>query len=205
MKNDSKLNYFRTFAKNAIIFSLVAGLIVLSGCDSNEPGDNGGEMEVITDIIMTLTNETTSAVTTARAEFDEAGVLQSVETVSIQAGNTYSVGMEFLNEIESEDITEEIEGEDEFHRLIYTVGGSAATRTSVSNLDSDGNGDPLGLSFTLTDTGTTGSSGTINVKLRHYEEDAQLPDDKRNDDGESEIPGVVENDVDVTFPLSILP
>ncbi|NND70667.1 MAG: type 1 periplasmic binding fold superfamily protein [Rhodothermales bacterium] len=203
MKNDSKLNYFTTLAKHAILFSLAIGLIVLSGCDSNEPDPDAGEQEVITDIIMTLTNETTGSVTSARAEFDEAGVLQSVETVSIQAGTTHSVSMEFLNEIEGDDITEEIEEEDEFHQLVYAVGGSAAARTTITNRDTDGNGNPLGLSFTLTDTGATASSGTINVTLRHYEEDAQLPDDKVNDDGGSEIPGIVENDVDVTFPLSI--
>ena len=194
----------RTLGNRTMMFSLaVLGLLLLSSCDSNEPDPDAGEQEVITDIVMTLTNQATSAVSTARAEFDEAGVLQTVGTVTIQAGNSYSVAMEFLNDIEGEDITEEIEDEDEFHRLVYTVGGAAASRTSISGLDTDVNGNPLGLAFTLTDAGATAAAGTINVKLRHYEEDAQLPQDKVNDDGGDEIPGVVENDANVTFPLTI--
>jgi len=42
------------------------------------------------------------------------------------------------------------------------------------------------------------------VKLRHYEDEAVLPEDKQNDTIDApEEPEVVENDVDFTFPLTV--
>lgn len=183
----------------AVIFLAVFG----AACDSNEPDEDGGEGELITHVTMTLVSQSSSATTTATAEFDEAGVLQSVDTLTIAPGETYTGSIEFRDEINGEDITEEVEEEDDFHQVFFLPLGVGASRITFTVTDQDGNGDPLGLAYTVTDTGTTEGDFSVRVRLRHYEDGANLPDDKANDDGLAEIPDVVENDVDVTFPLFI--
>ena len=182
-------------------------LLTFSACDSNEPDPNGGagEEEVITLVRLTLGGPSSTII--ADATFDEAGVLQNAETLNLQAGTTYEVSIDLQNTLEDppESITEEIRDEEpEAHRFFYVPEGDVADNLTVANLDTDPNGDPLGLSFELTVTGGAGESGEFRVKLRHYEEDATLPDDNRADTATApEVPGVVENDVDIAFPVTI--
>jgi hypothetical protein len=70
-----------------------------------------------------------------------------------------------LNESEtpSEDVTEEIEEEDEDHQFFFQV--SAALKLTHSYDDQDGNGNPVGLTNKIT-TGAS-SSGTLTLTLRH--------------------------------------
>ncbi len=188
---------------------LAALLLTVSACDSNEPDpdDGAGEEEVITLVRLAFTPQGGGAAFTADATFDEAGVLQNAETINLQAGTTYDVTIDLQNTLESppESITVEIRDEEpDAHRFFYTAEGGAAGRLIVSNLDTDPNGDPLGLTFDLAVSSGGAASGSFRVKLRHYEEDANLPADKRNDTATSpEVPGVVENDVDFTFPVQI--
>jgi len=184
-------------------------LLTFSACDSNEPDpdDSAGEEEVITLVRLSLSPQSGGTAITADADFDEAGVLQNAEPLNLQAGATYDVTIDLQNTLEDppESITEEIGDEEpDAHRFFYTPEGDVADNLTVSNLDTDPNGDPLGLTFELAVTDGAGESGEFRVKLRHYEEDATLPDDKRSDTATApEVPGVVENDVDFTFPVEI--
>ena len=188
-------------------------LLTFSACDSNEPDpdDGAGEEEVITLVRLTADAVDDDGNTTGRviasARFDEAGVLESADPLPLQAGTNYDVSIEIQNTLEDppEDITIEIRDEEpDAHRFFYTPEGDVADNLTVSNLDTDPNGDPLGLSFEVAVTGGEGESGEFRVKLRHYEEDADLPEDKQNDTATApEVPGVVENDVDFTFPVTI--
>ncbi len=187
---------------------LLAGLLLLTACDSNDPDEDegAGEEEVITLVRMTLTPQSGGAAITADANFDEAGVLQNAATLNLVSGTTYDVSVDLQNTLETppESITAEIEEESLVHRFFYTPEGGVSDNIVVSNLSLDTNGDPLGLTFRLAVTGGSGDSGTFRVKLRHYEEDANLPADKQNDTATAaERAGVVENDVDFTFPVTI--
>lgn len=191
----------------AVTFAALLG-ITLAACDSNEPDDDGGgEAEVVTLVRLTFTPQGGGTAMTADADFDEAGVLQSADAIALSAGTTYDVTIDLQNTLETpaESITDEIRNEEpEAHRLFYTAEGAVSDNITIANLDTDPNGDPLGLSFDVTVTGGAGDSGQFRVKLRHYEEDANLPTDKRNDTATAaEVPGVVENDVNFTFPVSI--
>ncbi|MEP0547171.1 MAG: hypothetical protein ABJF88_09570 [Rhodothermales bacterium] len=185
-------------------------LLTFSACDSNEPDpiDGGGEAEVITLVRLSLTPQGGGAAFTADATFDEAGVLQNAEMLNLQAGTTYDVAIDLQNTTVTppESITAEIRDEEpEAHRFFYVPEGDVANALAVSGLDTDPNGDPLGLTFSLAvSAGSEGESGTFRVKLRHYEEDANLPADKQNDTAAApDVPGVVDTDVDVVFPVSI--
>lgn len=182
-------------------------LLTFSACDSNEPDpdDGAGEEEVITLVRVTAVGP--AATQTFDATFDEAGVLQNAETMTLQPGVTYDVSLDLQNTLEDppDIITIEIrDDEPDAHRFFYTPEGDVADNLRVFGLDTDPNGDPLGLTFELEVTDGEGEDGRFRVKLRHYEENAELPEDKRNDTATApEVPGVVENDVDFTFPVSI--
>ena len=178
-------------------------VIYATGCDSTAPedeDDGAGEEEVLTDVNLILTPLDGGAPLTFNANFNEQGVEQSKDTLRLTAGATYSGEIEFLNSFEDEDITVEIRDEEpDAHRLFYTPGGDLAGRIAVSDLSNDPNGNPLGVTFNLAVSGTEAATGTLNVKLRHYED----PSAKPNDDGVAEIPGVVESDVIIDFPTVI--
>ncbi len=188
---------------------LLAGLLLVTACDSNDPDEDegGGEEEVITLVRLTLSPQGGGAVVTADANFDEAGVLQNAEPLILIPGATYNVAIDLQNTLESppESITAEIRDEEpDAHRFFYTAEGAVSDNITISNLDTDPNGDPLGLTFQMAVVGGFNDTGTFRVKLRHYEEDANLPTDKRNDTATAAArPGIVENDIDFTFPVTI--
>ena len=109
----------------------------------------------------------------------------------LAANTTYSVRLEFLNELEdpAEDITEEIEEEDLEHQVFYSAGGDLNVGVEYANFDSDGN--PLGTLFTLT-TNEAGS-GTITITLIH---EPMKPNDGLATAGGS-------TDIEVTFNVSV--
>mgnify|MGYP006391832357 FL=1 len=84
---------------------------------------------------------------------------------NLAAGTTYTGSTKFLNELESpaEDITVEVEEEGADHQVFYQLPSSIGT---VTYTDTDANGRPIGLNFTLV-AGTSGSTGTLTVTLRH--------------------------------------
>ncbi|MEM9996603.1 MAG: type 1 periplasmic binding fold superfamily protein [Bacteroidota bacterium] len=190
---------------------LLPAFLVLAACDSNDPDssdtDGAGEEEVITTVNITFTPQGGGAAAEFTANFDEAGVLQNAETITLMSATTYDVSIELLNELETpaEDITEEVRDEEPgAHRFFYTPEGGVANRMTVSNLDTDPLGDPLGVTFDVAVSAGGAATGAFRAKLRHYEDGADLPADKRADTPTApEVPDVVENDFDFTFPVEI--
>jgi hypothetical protein len=188
-------------------------LLTLVACDSNDPEDEIiDEEEVITLVRLNFTPEQASRDTLSfEARFDEARTLLSVDTLRLSSGITYNASVDLLNTLESpaEDISAEVREEAETHRFFYTLEGEAEPFITLFGFDADANSDPLGLTFKVQIVdriggGVTsfGKTGTMAVKLRHYEEDANLPTDKRADrDTSPDVPGIVSTDVDVTFPI----
>jgi hypothetical protein len=107
------------------------------------------------------------------------------------ANTSYSGSIEVLNETETpaEDITEEIEEEDEEHQFFFSTSGAI---TGVDYEDLDSNGNPVGLNFTL-NTGDAGS-GTLQITLRH--------EPKKPNDGTLADAGG-ETDIAQTFPITV--
>lgn len=205
-----------TASASRLVAILLASALIFSACDSNEPTENAGEQEVISDVILSFDDPNTTANpdVTAAAVFNSGGDLQSTETITLNNGINYSVFIEienrFADTAAERDITAEIAEEDEEHRFFYRLedaesGGSPLSGIlRISGLDTDGNGDPLGLSFNAETQSTTQNTAYLRVKLRHYEDEAVLPGDKQNDTIDApEEPEVVENDVDFTFPLVV--
>ena len=144
------------------------------------------------EVITTMNVYVDGALAMSSTDSDGDGPLAPVVTDGVLAANTtYSVRLEFLNELEdpAEDITEEIEEEDLEHQVFYSVGGDLNVGVEYANFDSEEN--PLGTLFTLT-TNEAGS-GTITITLIH---EPMKPNDGLATAGGS-------TDIEVTFNVSV--
>ena len=169
--------------------------LTIAACDT-APDDGAGENELITAVTLTLTP--TGGGTAATATYRDAngdGLVQSSEftTLALRAGTTYTGSVTFADG--SDDITAEVRSESDAHQVLYTVGGGAAGRLTVTAADSDANGKPIGLSTTAAVTTGAAASGTLRVVLAHY------------DPPSTKAAGVAsgETDFDGTFPVTIAP
>ncbi len=150
--------------------AILLSLSLLSCIDSDDDGIPQviNEEEVISTVVMTLTNTTNNEIITLRSvDTDGDGGEEPVVTVSgsLEANSNYSAMVQFLNETVSpaEDITEEVEEESLEHQVVFTVQSTLNTTVVYANFDSNGN--PLGTEAELM-TGDT-STGNLTVTLRH--------------------------------------
>ena len=147
-----------------LIALLVIPVIFSTSCSNDDAPVN--EEEVITTVTTTLVGGGQTITLTSR-DLDGDGPNAPVVTVSgnLVAGTTYTGSTTFLNELESpaEDITVEVEEEGADHQVFYQLPSSIGT---VTYADTDDNGNPIGLNFTLV-AGTSGTTGTLTVTLKH--------------------------------------
>lgn len=138
-------------------------LTSLNSCSNDDTQVN--EEEVITTVTTTLTGGGLTRTLTSR-DLDGDGPNAPVITISgnLMANTTYTGTVTFLNEIANpvDNITTEVLAEGVDHQIFYQVPSALGTFTYN---DTDTNGKPIGLQFTLV-TGNAGS-GNITVTLRH--------------------------------------
>ncbi|MQP53246.1 MULTISPECIES: type 1 periplasmic binding fold superfamily protein [unclassified Flavobacterium] len=151
--------------KNLKLIALfVIPTLILTSCSNEDTVVN--EEEVITTVTTTLTGGG-QVITLTSTDLDGDGPNTPIITVSenLVAGRTYLGSTTFSNELANpaEDITMEVEEEGDEHQVFYQLAASLGT---VTYNDTDVNGDPIGLEFTLV-AGTSGSTGTLTVTLRH--------------------------------------
>ena len=163
----SQLLKMKTMKTTKLLTMFVLGGVLLSSCsDDDENPDAINEEETITTIIVTLSGGMNGDIILRSQDLDGDGPNAPVITVSndLEGNTTYTGSIQFLNETEDpvEDITEEVQDEDDEHQVIYSSTGSIG---SVTTTDVDGDGNALGLSFELS-TNTAGSA-SITATLRH--------------------------------------
>ncbi|SFJ44317.1 type 1 periplasmic binding fold superfamily protein [Olleya namhaensis] len=176
--------------------------IVLTACSNDDDGSNPepvNEEEVITTLKATLTPVGGGTpITLQTQDLDGDGPDPAVITVSsaLAVNTTYDGSLLLLNETESpaEEINEEIEEEDDEHQFFYQASNAVAT---FAYADFDGNGNPVGLEFTLT-TAATASAGNITITLRHEPSKSA----EGVSDGEITNAGG-ETDIQAVFPVVI--
>jgi hypothetical protein len=185
MKNN--LKFLALFLSTSLVFT---------SCSNDDAPVN--EEEVITTVIVTLTNGGNTITLTSK-DLDGDGPNAPEVTVSgdLIAGTTYTGSTRFLNELEdpAEEITDEVEEEGAEHQVFYQLLSSLGT---VTYTDTDVDGRPIGLSFTLT-TGSTAGTGNLTVTLRH----------EPNKTATGVAAGDITNaggstDAQVTFPIQVV-
>ncbi|MDX1546578.1 MAG: hypothetical protein R3247_06305 [Rhodothermales bacterium] len=174
-------------------FLLAFVFLTFSACDSTDPGDGDGpgEEELITRVVLTLTGGGETRTATA-SDPDGDGTNFEIDPIVLAAGTTYTGTIALFDDVNDENITEEIEEEDDEHQFFYTVAGAAADRVTVTITDRDENGLPVGLAFTVDVSAGGAGAGTLNVVLSHFDDEPKTGTTRSD-----------ETDVDVTFPLTI--
>ena len=140
------------------------------------------EEEVITDVTLTFTPVAGGTPVTARAQ-DPDGEgpldLQILDDIELLESTEYVLTFELFNSIEGEDITEEIEEEDDEHQFFFAFtdeifvspagDGNVDNRDDPLNYDDmDENGLPVGLVTSWeTECDEETSTGTFRVILKH--------------------------------------
>ena len=184
-----------------IKFTLLATLTLLffTACENDNNPDPVNEEEVITTLTARFTPQGGgNAVTLMYRDLDGDGPNDPTITVSgnFANGTVYSGSIELLNETETpaEDITEEIQEEDDEHQFFYALANSDIAM--VTYTDEDGDGNPVGLTVDMETTarGTT----TLTMTLRH--------EPNKNASGVSD--GNIANaggetDIEVTFTITV--
>lgn len=182
--------------KVKFLFPAIFGLALFVSCsdDDHDHPEHSHEEEVITTVTVTLTPSSGTEVTLEWQDLDGDGPNDPTITGGKLASNTvYDGVIKLLNETETpaEDITEEVEEEADEHQFFYTVSSGLNVTTAYSDTDVDGDGNPVGLEFTLT-TGEA-SSGTVTFTLRH---EPTKPNTGLEDAGGS-------TDVEATFNIEV--
>jgi len=152
--------------KNISFYALLS--IAMIGCSDDDTAPEViNDEELITTVILTLTQESGDQVVLTTVDLDGDGPDEPVTTVvgNFSQNTQYTGAVQFLNETEdpAEDITEEVEEEADEHQVFYTTTDGLNIETQYEDEDSQGN--PLGLQITLT-TGAA-SQGSLTVTLRH--------------------------------------
>ncbi len=180
------------------VAALCGAFLLLSACDSNEPEEGAGEEEFFTRVTLTLTGSdgSTTVATASDPDGDKANI--QFTPLVLKAGVTYTGSIALFDDINGEDVTTEIEEEGGAHLFFYTPGGGVANRLTVTRLDNDAAGAPLGLQVRVAVTAGGAATGTLNVKLAHYE----VESDKKASHTPSNRPGS-ELDLDLDYPVTI--
>lgn len=191
-------------------FSILAlAALTFVACENDDDDDDTpsavNEEELITDLVLTFTNMSDQSVSTfSFSDTDGPGGSDPiVDDITLSDSTIYTVSIEVLdasNPNDVEDITEEIEEEDEEHQFFFIPGNGADNSLTVvyDSTELDEDGFPVGLSSTWTTLGATASGATVRVVLRHELDKgaAGVSDgDITNAGGET--------DIDVTFNLSV--
>lgn len=174
---------------------LVTGLNACKKDVAEEENDN----EVVTTLELHFKERNTTNEVVFKFDdpdgFGAGSVTPTIDEIQLAAGKTYDVELKLLNKTANpeEDVTGEIEEEAAAHRFYFLP--SSGSNITIDNLNTDGNGVPVG----VTSTWTTGAaaSGTLRVVLRHYPDGGKAVSDavdntKSNTDIDTEFDFVVQ-------------
>lgn len=184
-----------------LLLSLFVGLIAFSCGDDDDPEPVVNEEELITDVTITLTNDSNSTDIVVYTWSDRDGDGGNAPTIS--DGDTLNTNASYTGRItladnsdstNPEDITTEILAEDEEHQFFFR--SNPSDLVTIGYNDQDSNGNPLGQEIKLT-TGAA-ATGTMTITLLHEPDKDAVgvsAGDPTNAGGET--------DVEVTFNLVV--
>lgn len=180
-----------------LFLTISVGLLFITGCDDDDDIIVNDE-EVITTATLTLTPAAggTPAVFSFLDLDGDGGNAPVITSADLVANTTYNASITLSNDSETpaEDITAEVQEEDDEHQFFYAI--SSGLNLTVDYADEDGDGNPVGLLTTFT-TGDA-STGNFTVTLRH----------EPNKSGTGVSDGVIDNaggetDIEVEFDVVI--
>jgi hypothetical protein len=159
-------------------FSLFAALaLTFVACEDDDDDDTPpavvNEEELITDLILTFTDaDTQQSFEFSFSDDDgEGGDDPIIDDIVLPDSASYTLSIEVKDESnpnDVEDITEEIEEEDDEHQFFFEPFNGAENSVAVSYSDMDGDGNPLGLlSQWIVTQPTSSGNEKVRITLRH--------------------------------------
>ena len=150
------------------IYIILFTFTILSACSPDRIPEPINEEEVITTLTIELTPDNGGDIVTLTSRDIDGDGPDAPEiniSGSLVANTAYSGTETLLNEtvFPAEIITEEVEEEGVDHQFFYELGGNV--NAAIAYKDSDLNGDPIGIEFTLTTV--SAGSGSLTATLRH--------------------------------------
>lgn len=187
--------------KNLLLLIALGGSLAACKKDEETPPSNNppvNEEELITTLLLTFTDQEIPANVYELRFTDvdgDGGIAPVIQGDTLPANRAFNLTVRVLDESAAppEEITEEIEAEDEDHQFFFQPTG---TTLLVSYADSDANSLPVG----LVNTASTAAPGlgTLTVTLRH------LPNKTAAGVSTGDITNAGgETDIEVTFPVIV--
>jgi len=179
-------------SKTLLVLFLFLGLVA---CDKDDP-TIVDPVELITTLTYTLTSTTSEIVSLSFQDLDgDGGDAPVVTTGTLKQGTSYTGNIVLLDETQdpAENISEEVAEEDDEHQFFFQ---STVDGLTVDYSDTDDDGNPIGLSSSLT-TGDAGS-GSLTIILRHQ------PNKSASGVSDGDITNAGgESDIEVTFDITV--
>lgn len=172
-------------------------------CSDDDVPEAENEEEIITDITLTFTGGGETITATAQDPDGEGPEdIEVTSSINLSANTEYTLAIELENSIEGESITEEVEEEGDEHMFFFAFteglfsdpagdGNTDNRGDAVNYVDTDADGQPVGLSTTWT-TADAGN-GSFRVILKH--QPGVKTATSTSSDGET--------DVDLTWTISV--
>ena len=176
-----------------VLSALFLGFLSACNSDDVENPTPPNEEEVITTLLLNFTNAGQTTTFAYRdPDGDGGNPATQQDDVVLSANTTYTLTIEFLNEAETpaEDITAEVEEEGDEHQ-VFISNATGALPFTYTYGDQDVNGNPIGLTGTVTTGDAT--TGSMTVTLKHQPEVKSATSTIA--DGET--------DIEVSFAVSI--
>ncbi len=173
-----------------IMLALIASLsLVQQGCEHDHDENKHGN---ITTLEVILTDDSTEVRAKAIDLDGDGGNPPVVQTLTLQAGRSYTGRIELLDESVNPPVsrTAEIERDADTHLFRFTVLAGAQGRVIISNLNLDSKGQPFGMRFNLQVTSGGAANGELQILLEHH------------DTGDKGA-GVFDTDIEAVFPVVI--
>ncbi len=196
--------------KSGLYLLLLFSLALVVSCTDDEPAPGGGDdgEEEITRVALTFTPDNGEDAVTA-TWFDEDGEgtgAPTIDDIELEEGVTYTMTVTLTNTLgtEDEDITAEVQAEDNEHQLFYAFtegffsdpegdGNIDNASDPLNYEDQDENGLPVGLTTTWTAGDHSETEGEFRLILKHQP-------DLKTADSDATVGGT---DIDITFPLHV--
>lgn len=176
---------------------LAAFTVLLNGCKEEEnpavpPVDDEHAPPTTMVVVLKEAGKTDSTKSLVRDTTVIKGKAMVEDTLRIVSGKTYTGYIVLYDESQTpvENATQEIVDDQDNHLFVFTPGGGANGRVTVSGLNKDTKGADFGLTFSVTVSGTGAANGTLQVRLRHY-------------GGNPKTGTTYDTDIDQTFPVKI--
>ena len=151
---------------------ILLAVILCMSCKKDDEIQPTDDNELITRVELTFTDVAAKSSVTYSyqdKDGDPTTTPEKFDKIVLHKGLTYSVSIGVYDDTKSpvKDITEEIAEESDVHLFVFKT--TPAALLTITILDKDANGLPIGLSSSVLTQSTTGS-GKLNLLLKHQPE-----------------------------------